>query len=89
LESHDEDELNIERIQLLSYVRTARIRIDYLRLNTLNGRESPSLSSFGRTNKSKRAINYYIEYQFPTMVSGRDGQINEITEVMKIASKRF
>ncbi|CAF3922254.1 unnamed protein product [Rotaria magnacalcarata] len=88
-ESHDEDELNIERIQLLSYVRTARIRIDYLRLNTLNGRESPSLSSFGRTNKSKRAINYYIEYQFPTMVSGRDGQINEITEVMKIASKRF
>ncbi|CAF3248775.1 unnamed protein product [Rotaria socialis] len=88
-ESHDADELNIERIQLLSYVRTARIRIDYLRLNTLNDRESPSLSSFGRTNKSKRAINYYIEYQFPTMVSSRDGQINEITEVMKIASKRF
>ena len=56
LESHGEDELSTERIQLLKYVRTARIRIDHLRLNILNGRESPSHSSFGRTNKSKRAM---------------------------------
>jgi hypothetical protein len=56
LESHDEGELSTERIQLLNHVRTARIRIDYLRLNILNGRESPSHSSFGRTNKSKRAM---------------------------------
>jgi hypothetical protein len=55
-ESHDDDNLSIERIQLLSHVRTARVRIDQLRLNTLNnGRESPSHSSFGRTNKTKRA----------------------------------
>lgn len=54
LETHDEEELSIERIQLLNYVRTARIRIDHLRLNILNGRESPS--SFGRTNKTKRAM---------------------------------
>ncbi|CAF2487401.1 unnamed protein product [Rotaria sp. Silwood2] len=88
-ESHDDDELSTERIQLLNYVRTARIRIDHLRLNSLNGRESPSHSSFGRTNKSKRAINYYIEYQFPTIVNNRDGHTNEVTEVIKIASKRF
>ncbi|CAF0800277.1 unnamed protein product [Rotaria sp. Silwood1] len=88
-ESHDDDELSIERIQLLNYIRTARIRIDHLRLNILNGPESPSHSSFGRTNKSKRAINYYIEYQFPVIVNNRDGRINEVTEVMKIASKRF
>jgi len=56
LETHDEDELSTERIQLLNHVRIARIRIDHLRLNTLNGRESPSHSSFGRTNKSKRAM---------------------------------
>jgi len=56
LESHDDDNLSTERIQLLSYVRIARVRIDQLRLNNLhNGRESPSHSSFGRTNKSKRA----------------------------------
>jgi hypothetical protein len=56
LESHDDDNLSTERIQLLSYVRTARVRLDHLRLNTLNtDRESPSHSSFGRTNKSKRA----------------------------------
>ncbi|CAF4026634.1 unnamed protein product, partial [Rotaria sp. Silwood1] len=42
-----------------------------------------------RTNKSKRAINYYIEYQFPVIVNNRYGRINEVTEVMKIASKRF
>jgi hypothetical protein len=56
LESHDEDELSTERIHLLKHVRTARIRIDHLRLNILNGRESPLHSSFGRTNKSKRAM---------------------------------
>ncbi len=56
LESHDEDELSTERIHLLKHVRTARIRIDHLRLNILNGRESPSHSSFGRTNKTKRAL---------------------------------
>ena len=55
-ESHDEESLSKERLQLLGYVRTARVRIDHLRLNVLmNGRESPSHSSFGRTNKSKRA----------------------------------
>lgn len=57
LESHDDDSLSAERIKLLSYVRTARVRLDELRLNVLNnGRESPSPSSFGRTNKSKRAL---------------------------------
>jgi hypothetical protein len=57
LESHDDDNLSLERIQLLSHIRTARVRIDHLRLNILtNGRESPSHSSFGRTNKSKRAM---------------------------------
>jgi hypothetical protein len=56
LESHDDDNLGAERIQLLSHVRTARVCIEQLRLNMLNtGRESPSHSSFGRTNKSKRA----------------------------------
>jgi hypothetical protein len=56
LESHDDDNLSTERIQLLSYVRTARVRLYHLRLNTLNtDRESQSHSSFGRTNKSKRA----------------------------------
>ncbi len=56
LESHDDDHLSTERIQLLNHVRTARVRIDQLRLNILNNdRESPSHSSFGRTNKSKRA----------------------------------
>lgn len=57
LESHDDDNnLSIERIQVLNHVRIARVRIDELRLNSLyNGRESPSHSSFGRTNKSKRA----------------------------------
>lgn len=48
--------MSTERIQLLNHIRTARVRIELLRLNTLNtGRESPSHSSFGRTNKSKRA----------------------------------
>lgn len=56
LETSNEEELSAERLQLLSYIRTARIRIDYLHLNILNGRESPSHSSFGRTNKSKRAM---------------------------------
>ncbi len=56
LETHDEDELSTERIQLLNYVRTARIHIDHLRLNALNDQESPSHSSFGRTNKSQRAM---------------------------------
>ncbi|CAF1190222.1 unnamed protein product [Rotaria sordida] len=88
-ESHDDNELSTERIQLLNYVRTARIRIDHLRLNILNGRESPSHSSFGRTNKSKRAMNYYIEYQFPVIANNRDGHANEVTEVIKIVSKRF
>jgi hypothetical protein len=56
LESHDDDDLSTERIQLLNHVRTARVRIDQLRLNILNNdRESPSHSSFGRTNKTKRA----------------------------------
>jgi len=56
LESHDDDNLSTERIQLLNHVRTARVRIDQLRLNILNNdRESPSHSSFGRTNKTKRA----------------------------------
>ncbi len=56
LESHDDDNMSAERIQLLSHVRTARVRIEQLRLNILNnGRESPSHSSFGRTNKSNRA----------------------------------
>ena len=32
---------------------------------------------------------YYIEYQFPVIVNNRDNHINEGTEVMKIASKRF
>ncbi|CAF3508312.1 unnamed protein product [Rotaria socialis] len=51
-ESHDDDNLGAERIHLLIYVRTARVRIDQLRLNMLNNdRESPSHSSFGRTNK--------------------------------------
>ena len=56
-ESHnDDDQLGTERIQLLSHIRTARVRIELLHLNALNnGRESPSHSSFGRTNKSKRA----------------------------------
>ncbi|CAF4960676.1 unnamed protein product, partial [Rotaria socialis] len=50
--SHDDDNLGAERIHLLTYVRTARVRIDQLRLNMLNNdRESPSHSSFGRTNK--------------------------------------
>lgn len=57
LESHADDEnLSTERIQILNHVRTARVRIDQLRLNELNtDRQSPSHSSFGRTNKSKRA----------------------------------
>lgn len=56
-ESHDDDQLSTERIQLLNHIRTARVRIELLRLNALNnGRESPSHSSFGRTNKSKRAM---------------------------------
>ncbi|CAF1106445.1 unnamed protein product [Rotaria sp. Silwood1] len=89
-ESHDDDNLSAERIQLLSYVRTARVRIDQLRLNMLNNdRESPLHSSFGRTNKSKRATTYFIEYQFPVIANSRDGQKNEATQVMKIASKRF
>ncbi|CAF3575312.1 unnamed protein product [Rotaria sordida] len=89
-ESHDDDNFSAERIQLLSYVRTARVRIDELRLNTFNNdRESPSHSSFGRTNKSKRATTYFIEYQFPVIANSRDGQKNEATQVMKIASKRF
>ncbi|CAF5009239.1 unnamed protein product [Rotaria socialis] len=51
-QSHDDDNLGAERIHLLTYVRTARVRIDQLRLNMLNNdRESPSHSSFGRTNK--------------------------------------
>ena len=33
--------------------------------------------------------NYFIEYQFPVIVNSRDGQKNQATEVMKIASKRF
>jgi hypothetical protein len=56
LETHDDGELSTERIQLLNYVRTARIFIDHLRLNILNDQESSSYSSFGRTNKSKRAL---------------------------------
>ena len=57
LESHDDESLSKERLQLLNYVRIARVRIDHLQLNALgNGRESPSHSSFGRTNKSKRAM---------------------------------
>ncbi|CAF2632795.1 unnamed protein product [Rotaria sp. Silwood2] len=89
-ESHDDDNLSTERIQLLSYVRTARVRIDQLRLNMLNNdRESPSHSSFGRTNKNTRATTYFIEYQFPVIANSRDGQKNEATQVMKIASKRF
>ncbi|CAM2719087.1 unnamed protein product [Rotaria socialis] len=60
-ESHDDDNLGAERIHLLTYVRTARVRIDQLRLNMLNNdRESPSHSSFGRTNKSKRATTKFI-----------------------------
>ncbi|CAM4925264.1 unnamed protein product [Rotaria socialis] len=89
-ESHDDDSLGAERIHLLSFVRTARVRIDQLRLNILNNdRESPSHSSFGRTNKSKRATTYFIEYQFPVIANSRDGPKNEATQVMKIASKRF
>ncbi|CAF5226595.1 unnamed protein product, partial [Rotaria magnacalcarata] len=85
--SHDDDSLGAERIHLLSFVRTARVRIDQLRLNTLNDdRESPSHSSFGRTNKSKRATTYFIEYQFPVIANSRDGPKNEATQVMKIAS---
>ena len=110
IESYDEDNLSAERIQLLSHVRTARVHIEQLRLNVLNnGRESPSHSSFGRTNKTKRARSvklipfskispnrlifrnstYFIEYQFPVIANSRDGQKNEATQVMKIASKRF
>ncbi|CAF3569267.1 unnamed protein product [Rotaria socialis] len=60
-ESHDDDNLGAERIHLLIYVRTARVRIDQLRLNMLNNdRESPSHSSFGRTNKSKRATEGFM-----------------------------
>ncbi|CAF1141894.1 unnamed protein product [Adineta ricciae] len=90
-ESHADDEnLSTERIQILNHVRTARVRIDQLRLNELNAdRQSPSHSSFGRTNKSKRATTYFIEYQFPVIANSRDGQKNEATQVMKIASKRF
>ena len=32
---------------------------------------------------------YFIEYQFPVIANSRDGQKNEATEVMKVASKRF
>lgn len=32
---------------------------------------------------------YFIEYQFPVIANSRDGQKNEATQVMKIASKRF
>ncbi|CAF0935186.1 unnamed protein product [Adineta steineri] len=88
-ETQDEDGLSNERIQLLNYVRTARIRIDNLRLNMLNDQESPSHASFGRTNKSKRAMTYYIEYQFPVVVNNHNGHNKEATEVMKISSKRF
>jgi hypothetical protein len=56
LECHDIDNLSKERLQLLTHVRTARVRIDHLQLSALmNNRESPSHASFGRTNKSKRA----------------------------------
>ncbi|UJR25905.1 hypothetical protein I4U23_007253 [Adineta vaga] len=88
-ETQEEDGLSSERLQLLNHVRTARIRIDHLRLSTLTDRDSLSHSSFGRTNKSKRALNYYIEYQFPVVVKNAHGHTNEATEVMKITSKRF
>lgn len=56
IESHDDNHLSKERIEILNHVRIARVRIEHLRLNNLNNdRESPSHSSFGRTNKSKRA----------------------------------
>jgi hypothetical protein len=32
---------------------------------------------------------YFIEYQFPVIANSRDGQKDEATQVMKIASKRF
>jgi hypothetical protein len=32
---------------------------------------------------------YYIEYQFPVIVTNRDNHTNDGTEVIKIASKRF
>lgn len=32
---------------------------------------------------------YFIEYQFPVIANSRDGQKNEATQAMKIASKRF
>ncbi|CAF0774338.1 unnamed protein product [Adineta ricciae] len=88
-ETQEEDGLSSERIQLLNYVRTARIRIDYFRLDMLNNRDCQSYSSFGRTNKSKRALTYYIEYQFPVSMKNSHGHVNEATEVVKIASKRF
>ena len=89
-ESHDDNQLSKERTEILNHVRIARVRIEHLRLNHLNSdRESPSHSSFGRTNKSKRASTYFIEYQFPVIANSRDGQKNEATQAMKIASKRF
>lgn len=71
----DEDPFSSERIQLLTLIRTARLRIDHLDLK----------KKLSRTNKS----HYSIEYQFPVIIENVHNHITQGSEIVKITSKQI
>ncbi|XP_078324570.1 C2 domain-containing protein 3-like isoform X2 [Crassostrea virginica] len=91
------DGLSVERLTLLGRVHVARVVIDHLKLvgceQSTPSKKKPSSKSTGKppkpSPKAKRAVTYFIEYQFPVVATSRDKHAPNAmaTEVMRVASK--